>query len=34
MVPQLLELAKNKFLGLQEEGLWKKQSPEEKKSLL
>ena len=31
MVLQIMELAKNKFLGLQEDGLWKLQTPEEKK---
>ena len=30
MVLQIMELAKNKFLGLQEDGLWKLQTPEEK----
>ena len=30
-VLQIMELAKNKFLGLQEDGLWKLQTPEEKK---
>ena len=30
-VSQIMELAKNKFLGLQEDGLWKLQTPEEKK---